>query len=240
MAASRVGRVRASGRGWGDPQRRRPLPGCWRGAVQAPLVIDVRQPYEFGAGHLPGSPTSGRASCPWSSTVAARPEVAPSAPAAIARVSRRQCFGPAGSGCRGGRRRHPGLEAHGYPSIRRRDGRSRLARRAPRPPARPTPRTAPLRAPPQPTLDPEQAQRGDPEQDRRRGRPPARPPPRPARCPCGRSVGPISRRSLTSRTMNTSTIGSSRPWRFCDAMITGSRSRPGISTISAPTASTNV
>ena len=40
-------------------------------------------------------------------------------------------------------------------------------------------------------------------------------PPRPFACL------PMSRRSLTSRTMNTSTIGSSRPCRFCEATMTG-------------------
>ena len=51
---------------------------------------------------------------------------------------------------------------------------------------------------------------------------------------------PISRLSLTSRTMNTSTIGSSRPCRFWLAMISGTgRARAGARS-SAPTASTNV
>ena len=79
-----------------------------------------------------------------------------------------------------------------------------------------------------------QAERGDPEQDGVEGddRPTADQastlPIRPLRC------SPISRWSLTSRTMNTSTIGSSRPCRFCEPMISGRRSSPGMSTTSAP------
>ena len=102
--------------------------------------------------------------------------------------------------------------------VPRRRGPRRTERAPGREPARPAqlsrrgPRTA--RAP---------RPRAGPHRGRRRSRPPTRR----ARCPT-RPLrwSPISRRSLASRTMNTSTTGSSRPCRFCEAMMTRQQVQP--------------
>ena len=100
--------------------------------------------------------------------------------------------------------------------------------------ARPASRLSPPATPNTPSAaTPSRTASSDDHQADRRPRP-ARSPSRPLRWL------PISRRSLTSRTMNTRTTGSSRPCRFCEATMSGSRSRPGTSTTSAPATSTNV
>ena len=212
------------------------------GGSEAPFVIDVRQPSEYEAGHVPGSTHIGAGELPEKldrlprdrpiATICAsgyRSSVA----ASMLRAAGFEDVAPVANGL-------PTWEAHGFPVEYGPEAGSVDWPGRDRRDCRRDPHTLGVE-PPSADLDPEEPERDDPEQDdvedddqpdRRPGQHVRRS--RPLRC------APISRASLTSRTMNTSTTGSRRPCRFCEAMITGSRSSPGISTISAPAASTNV
>ena len=101
------------------------------GGPLAPLVIDVRQPYEFEAGHLPGAVHIGAGELP--DVLDRLPhdrEVAAGLRQRLPLEHRRVTVaGRRVQPGRGGRRRHPGLGSARLPArLRRRHGRSRVAR----------------------------------------------------------------------------------------------------------------
>ena len=208
-----------------------------RGGAEAPFVIDVRQASEYEAGHVPGSVHIGAGELP--AKLDELPRDRPIVDDLRERLPlQRRRLAAACRGlraCRRGGRRRPDLGGPRLPARLRPGGRRRMDGRRPRwPPSRtPTSRLSPARTPNAPS-----AATPSSTASRTTTMPTADQASvfatRPLRC------SPISRRSLISRTMNTSTTGSSSPCRYCEPRISGSRSRPGTSTISAPAASTNV